>query len=627
MKTQAPDSSRALTRILLFMVFLFCVAGIVSKVSAQNGELEIFIEWPNEGETLYAGPGSLLHKVPVKGRVVARGYPMAELKVELELISSGKLTGKMIDEPAEDGSFEFYVTVNPHGPTQHFEIAFAECGYECHSSGLLNLLPGEITLVANVSAPNGDSAEVSRRIWVDISDEAIVPVQLLVEKELGQNVSGISVSASTRVYLWRARFFSGTSDENGVASVGVEALDQAPTEYVFSVHRQIVDGVLYEGSESQTVVLPPGAEVAPMISIPVTGRGGFIAGSLLAENANQHEGKPIWAIRAHTGESLLSTLEEDGTFTFENIPLDNYILTLDMSTVLLDGFVSEKQNVNLLENPDGEVQIPIVDVPSEIIDGIVTAEDGTVLPFAWISVEEEDLHSRNLPTDGCYALSLQSDNSVTLVGHAPGYYGQAQKLDPLADQGRAVDFVLTQQEDTEVLNWGSGEVVIPAESDVRRDDFSMTLRRGWLWGNIEGEPLRVNVAGKELLLSDASFSLEYLPGQRAWLYVNEGMAQISPIGGSEIAVIESKQMINLLNDGIPIAVPIDPVVIHALHDDGAPAVPVTWEPSLGSRIRDGVSSLGVGAVQMITFVTYFIVSLGVLLVPLIAVYWWLKRRT
>jgi hypothetical protein len=85
-------------------------------------------------------------------------------------------------------------------------------------------------------------------------------------------------------------------------------------------------------------------------------------------------------------------------------------------------------------------------------------------------------------------------------------------------------------------------------------------------------------------------------------------------------------MINLLNDGELTPVPMDPVVIHALQDDGEPPIPVTWEPSLGSRIRNGLTRVGVGMVQMVTFVTYFIVSLGVLLIPFLAVYWWWKHR-
>jgi hypothetical protein len=412
-----------------------------------------------------------------------------------------------------------------------------------------------------------------------------------------------------------------------MASVIVEALDQAPTEYVFEVDRQIIDGVLFEGSEGQSVVLAPGATGAPKIMIPVTGRGGTISGDLLAEDLEQFTDTPIWAIRRYNGESIQTTTEDDGAFTFENLLLDHYVVTLDKGALLSDGFASENQYLDLLENPDGEVLIPIIDERAIVIDGSVTTEDGALLPFAWISVEEEDIYSSNLPSSGRFALSLRPRDSATLVTHAPGFYGKSQQVDLTSERGTDLDFALTRQEDTEVLHWGSGEVFIPAESEVERDDFVMTLRRGWLWGNIEGEPLRVSVAGKELILSDALFSIEYLPGQRSWLYVNEGSAQISPIGGTEITVLESGQMINLLNDGVLTTVPMDPVVIQALQDEGDPPIPVTWEPSLGSRIRNGLTQVGVGTVQMITFVTYFIVSLGVLLIPLLAVYWWWKRRT
>lgn len=618
---------RIATQLRLAPILLLAIVGLVTNVSAQADELEIIIEWPNEGETLYAGPNSLLHKVPVRGRIVAGGYPLSDLEIELEVISEGTTDGKMVGALGDDGAFEFYVTVNPHGQTQEFEIAFAECGYECHSSGLLDLSPGGITLIVKITTPDGGTVEAHRRIQVDISDEAIVPVQLIAEDDLGQNIAGISVSASTRVYLWRARFFSGTSDEKGMASVIVEALDQAPTVYVFEVDRQIINGILYEGSESQTVILSPGAKGAPTITIPVAGRRGSITGNLLSANPKQFSGIPVWAIRPHDGESYLSITEGDGSFSFEDIPLDHYIVTLDKGALRSDGYVSDDLHLDLLANPDDEALIPIIEEHTRVIDGRVTTDDGAILPFAWISVEEEDLTSSNLPSNGRYALSLSSTDSATLVARAPGFYGKSQQIDLSSEQDSDIDFILTRQEETEVLRWGRGRVYMPVESDIIRDDLALTLRKGWLWGKIEGEPLHISVAGKELILTDASFSIEYLPGQRAWLYVNEGSAQINPIGGAEIAVVESEQMINLLNDGVITAVPMDPVVIEVLQADSDPPIPVTWEPSFGSRVRAGLSRAGIGAVQMVTFVTYFIVSLGVLLIPFLAVYWWWKRRT
>jgi hypothetical protein len=619
--------SRITVQLRLIPILLLCLSGLFTHVSAQADEPAVIIEWPNEGETLYAGPDSLLHKIPIRGRVVANGYPISDLEIELEVISEGKTDGRMVGTLSEDGAFEFFVTVNPHGPTQQFEIAFTECGYECHSSGFLDLPPGEINLVVRVSAPNGGKVEAHRRILVDISGEAIVPVQLTVIDDLGQNIAGISVSASTRVYLWRARFFSGTSDENGMALVTVEALKQAPTEYVFEVDRQIIDGILYEGSVTQTVILSPGAESAPMVMIPVTSRRGTITGDLLADNRDQFTGLPIWAIRPHNGESYLTTIDDDGTFTFESIPLDQYVVTLDKDALLSDGFVSDRQYLDLLANPDVETVIPIIEDGARVIDGVVTSDDGAILPFAWISVEDEDLYSSVFPSNGRYAFSLRPSDSTTVVAHAPGFYGKSQQIDLSSDPETKIDFVLTRQDETEVLRWGNGEVFIPVESDIKREHFALTLRKGWIWGNIEGEPLHIRVAGKELILSEASFSIEYLPGRRAWLYVYEGSAQVNSIGGADIAVVESEQMINLLNDGALLAVSMDPIVIEALREDGNPPIPITWEPSLGSRLQDFLTRAGIGTVQLVTFVTYFLVSLGVLLIPFLAVYLWWKRRS
>jgi hypothetical protein len=67
-------------------------------------------------------------------------------------------------------------------------------------------------------------------------------------------------------------------------------------------------------------------------------------------------------------------------------------------------------------------------------------------------------------------------------------------------------------------------------------------------------------------------------------------------------------------------------VISALHPETPIPVTPNWEPSLSARFRDQMARLGIGSAQVVTFVTYIIVSLGVLIIPLAGLYFWTTSR-
>jgi hypothetical protein len=222
--------------------------------------------------------------------------------------------------------------------------------------------------------------------------------------------------------------------------------------------------------------------------------------------------------------------------------------------------------------------------------------------------------------------------AVKVVVSAPGYYGrvtastvEATNIEVSPSEGG--DIALTMQEETTGRPWGTGEIVIPAGTELREENGAMILDRGWLWGESkDGDPLSVWVDSNEIVIDKGNFALEYLPGNFAWLYLFEGTAELigEDVGGR--IPIEPGQMVNLLNDEGPEAVPLEPVVIKALESYRRADVPLVWEPTLGAQIRDRIAWVGVGTAQVVTFVTYFVLTLSLILLPLLGLYWWWRRK-
>ena len=104
------------------LALLFLVS--IKTTTAQSGDLAVELEWPNEDETLYAGPSSLLYKIPIKGWISTSTFSPADIKVRLEVFEGFELIGSLETIPDGDGRFQFFTTVNPRGSSEEFTIAF-----------------------------------------------------------------------------------------------------------------------------------------------------------------------------------------------------------------------------------------------------------------------------------------------------------------------------------------------------------------------------------------------------------------------------------------------------------------------------------------------------------------------
>ncbi len=627
-KVQAAASQRFSMLVLACAGLALLFFTTVKPTNGQSDFLEVHLEWPNEGETLYAGPSSLLYKVPIKGWINTIAFSEEDIVVTLDIYKGSTPVGSLQTIPDSDGHFEFYATVNPEGSTEEFSIAFNDCGELCHSPGNINFQPGKLQLRVTATDPDGNQAFVERQITIDIAELATVPVTVVLADLPEQPVGNVNVAASTWVYMWRARFGHGITDERGEAAVQVEALSQSATEYLFSVPPTVINGVLYEGVAPVPVQLPPGASFASPITLTVNAYTGAISGQILGMPVGAKEDISVWAIRLPDGESYQADLSIEGGYAFPSLPIDRYLIAIENGKAFENGFSIAPQSTDLLNTLEAVVDMPLEKTAGNQLSGRVLNEAHKILPFAWVTLEEGGKTSRVLLDSGTFAFIGLPPKSFQVSVSAPGYYSQVQQVDLSSGSRSDIDLILTEQPETRMVPWGSGAVVCPPETQVILEGGSLVLEKGWIWGeNDTGAPLTIQTPVADINLTKGRFALAYLPGEQAWLYQFSGRAQVQDHQGLETIVLQSNQMVNLLNDEGLRAVSYNPVVVDALDPTSNLPILPTWEPTLRTRLHDRLAHFGVNTAQVITFVTYFIVLLTLFILPWTALYWGWKRNT
>ncbi|MAT98643.1 MAG: hypothetical protein CL608_15985 [Anaerolineaceae bacterium] len=608
------------------LLLALAFSGYTLPAAAQTDSLAVYLEWPNEGETFYAGPTSLLYSIPIKGWVEAGELDPAAIAVRLELVQAGAVTGELSSTLQPDGTFEFLVTVNPAGSDGKFPSEHLTCGDYCHLPGSMDLPAGAVTLrVTAVSSQTNQQAQVERHITVDRSDYTAVPITVYLADTPDQPVAGVKVSASTWLYLWRSRSFSGISNAQGQALVRAEALAEAPTNYVFRVEPTVVDGVLYEGITTAELTLAPGeTSVSTPLTLTVQAHAGQVSGTI--SGLEQSEPLSVWAVRLPTGESYQTTAEQ-GAFTFAPLPIDRYLLTMDDADLTQNGLTCVGDDVDLLAGYEGTAEISLAATAGLWVNGRILDETGTTLPFAWLTPEQVGAPHSVLPGSNSYLVSELPRKAVSLLINAPGYYSRAKRVDLSSGPVSDADTSLTPQPGTQRVPWGDGVVIVPAESRAEVADGEFVLESGWLWGHTDGSaPIVIHTAVAEISLASGGFALEYLPGKQGWLYVENGRAQVQWRGDETIVDVQAGQMVNLLNDAGLQAVSLDPVVVAALHADRSSPLPLVWEPTLRARIRDQLARVGISTAQLITFITYFLVLTSLFIIPFVTLYLWWKNK-
>jgi hypothetical protein len=383
--------------------------------------------------------------------------------------------------------------------------------------------------------------------------------------------------------------------------------------------------VRYVGLDSRRVILAPGAQHTDPVTLTVTGSRGQVEGRIIPP-----AGAPsiVRAVCLEDGHSLQAPVDNDGSFQFEDIPLDRYRLALNNVELASGGYMQEMPSptVDLIASDRQDVTVPLKSLAGALFSGRVRDEEGRNLPFAWLTNEEGSRTYHALPSSGEILWAGAPSEKTTVIFQAPGYYSRAAALEPATTDSEN-GFTLAPHPRTQALAWGTGGIILPDDSEIARDGQTITLQRGWLWGSGAAQtPWAIQVGSHALRIEAGHFALEFLPPRRGWLYLFQGEASLQDGNNGERLDISAGQMVNLLNDEGLEVVAYDPFVVAALQERSAAPLPQTWEQSMAARVRDGLAKTGVGLAQIITFVTYILVCFSILSIPAYGLYLRAKGR-
>ncbi len=618
--------------------FLLLVCFVWSGPAAAEGTtdgLKVQIARPSEGETFYSGESSLSYSMFVKGYVSLGGSDpagyLAKTSVRLQVWQDGSLVDELLTQASKDGRFSFSLSVNAESSEGSFPPTLEPACIVCHFISNNHLPAGEVLLKVIASLPDGRQAIDERLVYSDRSGKLELPVRLILAGAEDQVVPGVMVQASTRLYDWRGRTFLAKSDEDGIAHLKLESLSQAPTQYIVRVNPVIVEGVRYASTAIEEITLEHGAVLPEMITLELTSELGSVTGKVEMPGGDQDASLSARLIHVPDGKFIETSLGAHGEYTFMDVPLGKYLVLAGVSeTVSSQAWIGVPEQerlafVNLSEDAHPEVALSVHKVAENILQGSVAASaaaeaeaeaeaEADVLPFVWVRTEQSGVSQAVDPRSGRFALFDLPAKTETLLVAAPGYYSRAVVVDPGRADAVLEPIALKRQETTQRIPWGSGEIVIPAESLVERGS-SLILRSGWLFGRGDGgQAINLRAGEFSIDLKQGRFALEYLPNESAWFFMFEGEALVASAGGAPVQVFGG-QMINLtVGDGF-LPVQYDSQVVAVLRGLHQRSLPLSWEPTMVARMRDAASRLGVGAAQAITYIAYIFILVVLLAVP------------
>jgi hypothetical protein len=590
---------------LLWVALSGVLAPGMRVAEGQTSALEVAITRPGEDETFYCSHASLFYVVPVTGRVASTDYDPAEIEVTLELVQAGDLVGSQTGSPLEDGSFAFEVSASLIGIHEGELNREKECGI-CHRAARLSLPVGPSLLRIVATDPAGNQAVTERHVKQDCSGTAAVPIRVVSAENPAEGLAHVPVVGSAWLYEWRARSARVVTGANGEGVLQVEALAEEPTTYLIEVIPTRVDGVLYEATEAVTVTLPPGAKSTSLITLRVEPQRGEISGQLTG--AGPAPGWEVFAISPSDGASFRTQAGADGAFRFSGLPLAEYVLAPDVAALAQDGFTALRGRVDFASSTSVTISLPVARVDTWLVEGTVIDQEGAPLPFAWLTAGEGAGPATVAAATGAYALDGLPAGRQTLVAAAPGYYSQAQIVDPTGETAARADYRLVRRPQTQLVAWGRGQIVIPPESDVTVYEQQIELRHGWIWGaGGDSQPLTVSAAGIDVVLEGGRFALEVVRGQTGWLYLMEGQGTVSRQGGAEPLAVGGGEMVALAEKAHPVSLVAEPTMVNVLHALSKPPTDPVWQPSPAAIIRDRLALLGLDVAPAVLWIALIVV--------------------
>lgn len=599
------------TRVIAaFSIVLLILLDIVPGVArAQDSNLKVTITRPGEGETLYASPTSPFASTQITGWVAADDFSVSQIQIRLEILQGTKSFGNSTATPKQDGTFSFDVAINPERPATKSSGEYG-CKGDCHAITNVGLPAGPVLLRVSAVDPLGRKATAERSIISEHSGYADVPVQVLVDGDSRQVVEGLHILADTRLYVWRARQYSGSTDSKGQSLIHLEALRQMPTRYLFQIEPMVIGGVLYKSREPVQVIVPPGATQLDPVTLIAMAERGRIDGTLTPSGL---ENLTIRAIDLSRGASYAAKTMQ-GKFTFAGLPLSTYLLTVDGAEAESQGVQATPQTVDLTSRPVASMTLALAAASTRTARGIVRDHLGNPLPLAWLAGGDKKVTGRVFPSTGKFSLfGLASDtNSLWVV--SPGYYAR-----PVAIGLGELDVALTPLPDTRSIPWGTGTLTLPAQSFATLSGSQLALKRGWVWGHGTGD-LVITTPDLSFALQSGSFALEYLPGENSWLYVFDGQVLVTDTLNVQ-TVVNAGQMLRYGKGATqPVPVAMDNAVVWALHAGEPSPSALETDPAIPARLRDVVERVGIPSTLAAAAVVILLGASGALVVR------WYRRR-
>jgi hypothetical protein len=544
-------------------LWIITFAGVSFQTSAPAEPLSVMIIRPGEGETIYAGPQTMLYSIFITGQVHISSSSPDQSELKLEILSSNVQIGSYTSHPTRNGSFSIPVTVNPDTDSQELTNGLPvdrniSCQTACHFATQLSLKPGIILIRVTVTTPDGQQAISERHISVDRAGYALIPVRVVLADDGVTPVSGVPVTGGARLYLWRTRYTTAITGADGYTMLRVEALAEAPTHYVLKVEPSVVNGEMYESVDSVEITLSEGASAASLVTLHVRSKLGQISGQAAGLVGTTR----IRAVHLPDYASYTQDTSGYGKFSFKDIPIGRYLLIAGGPSVAGQAYQLVTQAVDLTDTTHVIVTLPMKPVAGVEMVASVKAEQDAWLPFAWVTSVNGGTTFPALPDSGNVQVDSAAGKSLSIEVSAPGFYSQAQVFESVA--GRPLVFNLVRRPDTQVLAWGTGEILIPAETQAVSGDHQISLGRGWLWGNGgDGQPFQIKLNAFQIEIKNGRFALESTPGQSTWFYLFEGQAELKTRGA--VQPIGQGQMVALGESIQPHPVAYDPVIFQALH--------------------------------------------------------------
>ncbi len=591
-------------RLAFFLASLLIL--LPATAHAQTSTFKVTITRPGEGETLYSPSSGSYTAIPVSGFVSADKTDLTKLSLRLEVLQGGKSAGSLSMSPDDKGTFAFDVGINELPLTDETELERG-CDARCHSFQRLILPPGQVLLRVVVTDSQGRTASAQRNVIVERSGYAKVPVQVQIAGDPQKKIAGIDITASTRFFDWRARQYSGKTDEAGSATLEIEALQQWPTSYTLILPPTLIGGAIYQSSAPVQVTLPAGAKSFPPVMITAVVKRGQIEGTI---NGQLNKPVTVRAIQLPNG-AVHAAQTAQGKFALDNLAIQSYLLTLDDEESTAQGIRAVPTTVDLTTTSAATATLQLAKVSTRVVRGIVRDESGSPLPLAWLALDEQGKGTRTLPSSGEFAWYALPDGARTLWVSAPGYW-----LRPVAIDSDTLDITLTREPKTRGIPWGNGSITLPAETLATATGNQITVKRGWLWGQGTGA-FTLSTAEIDIALNGGRFALETLPEQSSWFYILEGQAEVNTYDGK--IALSAGQML-AFGKGVthPSPVALDGAAVRALHMDEIAPVRIKTNDAFPARLQDELARWGFSVLQVL-------VGGAVVLVVLGGGLWWRRR--